>query len=792
MKSKYPSDGLTEEEAARRAVEGKGNNTVPEGTRTVKSIVLSHTLTYFNFINLFLGVLIITTGQFNNLLFLGVVICNAVIGIVQELKVKQMIDKLSVVTATRCTVIRDGRRREIGTRELVIDDVVVLRPGEQLACDGLVIGSDGLEVNEALLTGEARPVRKEIGDELLSGSFIAAGTGYQKITRVGSSCYASRLVRKARSRHRASSEMQRTIGRVIKVVSVAIIPIGILLYFSQRSAAGSDSATAIVRTVSGIVGMIPEGLVLLTSVSFIIGVGRLAAKKALVQEMESIEALARVSVLCTDKTGTITTGELQVSEVVPLGEETEEAVSDVMARINAAFSDTNSTQDALIRRFGHTSGWGIEDKIAFSSSRKFRAVSFAGHGAYVLGAPEYLAAGREALLETLSRYSEQGYRVLLLCRTDHISSRDDSIGTTIPLAAIMIADVIKENAIDTFRSFAEAGVAIKVLSGDNPLTVSAIARKAGIEGAENQIDASELPSRPEELRRVIGRYTVFGRVKPEQKQLFVKAWQMNGETVAMVGDGVNDVLAIKDADCGIAMAAGSEAAKQAAHIVLLDSDFASMKDIVAEGRTIIANVERSSSLYLTKTIYSILLCLIFIGLRQTYPWTTLQLGFINICCIGLPSFLLTLEKPDDPPAHGFLQHVLKVAAPSALTMTTMILLVQLLKFLFQWDLPVLGTFDLVIGGLVGLLVVLEVMWPLTKYRKIILTGSLVIFWFAVLLLPGFYDIHSLFMWWSLLLIPLGALTLYLITVYARLMNRLQAPLTARLTALRKKWKKRLR
>ena len=778
--------GLTDAEVADRVSRGLINTPPDSEQRTTAKIIRAHTLTYFNFLNIFLGILVFLTGEYKNMLFLGVIVCNSAIGIVQELRVKSLIDKLSVVTASRCTVIRNARRLEIPVEEIVKDDLVVLRPGDQLASDGIVMTSDGLELNESLLTGESKPVRKAFGDPLLSGSFVSAGTGVMRVEKVGADCYASQLVKKAQVKRRASSEMQLTIGRIIKVISILIIPIGLLLYFSQAAAHPEDSASAVVRTVSGVIGMIPEGLVLLTSVSFIIGVGRLALKRALVQEMEAIEALARVTVLCTDKTGTITTGKLKVHELVPLGGESKESVSEIIREINAAFSDTNNTQDALIQHFGQTTSWVTDDKIPFSSARKYRAVSFRGKGAYVLGAPEFLISDQEKMLSIIDSYSERGYRVLILGRTTAISSAEETIGPVTPLAAIVISDVIKTDAEETFRYFAENNVAVKVISGDNPHTVSSVAAKAGVKDADKYVDASTLPDTVTELRKVISNYTIFGRVKPEQKQMFVKAWQKNGETVAMVGDGVNDVLAIKDADCGIAMAAGSEAAKQAAHIVLLDSDFKAMKDIVGEGRTIISNIERVSSLYLTKTIYSILLCVIFILLKRSYPFTTLQIGLINICCIGMPSFLLTLKRPNGAPAKGFLMNVLKVAAPSALTMVVMMMVVQIMRAIFGWELETYSTFTLMLGGLVGLLVVLEVMWPMDIFDKFIFGACCAVFIAAIVFLPGFYDISDIWMWWSLLLIPLGFVTIWLITKFDKLMQRVSGPLYEWLVSRTKK------
>ncbi|MBR3277294.1 MAG: HAD-IC family P-type ATPase, partial [Lachnospiraceae bacterium] len=676
--------GLTAEEVSDREAEGLINVTVRKGQKTVRQIVFSHTLTYFNLLNILLGILVATTGQWKNMLFLGIIIGNSAIGIFQELKVKSLIDNLTVITAARVTAIRDGGEEEMPIDNIVVDDVIKLGPGDQVVTDGRVFDCRGLEVNESMLTGESQAVKKKDGDQVLSGSFIIAGTALQRVDKVGNESYASQLVAKASHKKRASSEMQRTIGRIIQVVSVIIIPVGLLLYRSQMIANGGVFANAIIRTVSGIIGMIPEGLVLLTSVSFIIGVGRLANKKALVQEMPSIESLARANIICTDKTGTITTGELRVNEVLPMGRVTRDQVMDIMAHINSAFTDTNVTQDALNAAFGKSKGWDARGIIPFSSERKFRAVSFDGHGDYVLGAPEFIVPNNKAALDVVDNYSQQGYRVLLLGRSKGIDPETGDKGAVTPIAAIIISDVIKEDAKETFAYFAKSGVAIKVLSGDNPLTVSSVAKKAGIAGAEKYVDATKLPEDPTAFRQAVMKYSVFGRVKPEQKQAFIKAWQAAGMTVAMVGDGVNDVLAIKDADCGIAMASGSEAAKQAAHIVLMDSDFSSMKDIVKEGKTIIANIERVSSLYLTKTIYSCLLSVIFILLKTPYPFTTLQMGLINLCGIGMPSFLLTLEQQEDVTTSGFLKHVLQTALPAALTMVTSMLVVQILNAMFPW------------------------------------------------------------------------------------------------------------
>ena len=747
------STGLTAEEVQYRVQQGEVNVTVPKGQKSVGRIVASHTLTYFNLLNIALAVLVLITGQIKNVLFLGTCISNTLIGIIQELKVKSLIDKLSVITTTKVNALRDGESTEIPVNEIVRDDMILVASGDQIVTDGSVYNCKGLEVNESMLTGESKPVRKKDGDKILSGSFITAGTACMQVEKIGDECYASELVSKASHKKRASSEMQRSIGRIIKVVSVVIIPVGLLLFRSQLQAAGGDFDTAVIRTVSGVIGMIPEGLVLLTSVSFIIGIGRLARKQALVQEMAAIESLARTNIICTDKTGTITTGDLKVEQIIALDTTPDSEIDEIISHTNGAFSDTNATQKAVDEHFGMRTDWTVRETIPFSSARKYKAASFESHGDYVIGAPEYLAPGNTIVLNLVADFSRKGYRVLLLGRSSGISAENDSVGVVSPVAAVVISDIIKEDARKTFKYFAKEGVEVKVLSGDNPVTVSTVAVKAGVKGGDKYVDATTLPTDPILLAQEIAKYNVFGRVKPEQKQAFVKAWQANGKTVAMVGDGVNDVLAIKDADCGIAMASGSEAAKQAAHIVLLDSDFASMKDIVREGRMIIANIERVSSLYLTKTLYSAMLSVIFILLSLSYPFTTLQMGLINMCCIGLPSFL-------------------KTSLPASLTMVAAMLIVQILHALFGWPSDIFSTFSMMLAGLVAMLVVADVCWPLVPYRKTVLIVCISLFAACVLLLPRFYDMHSIFMWWSLLLIPLMILIMMMIYWFSRLTNKL--------------------
>lgn len=750
--------GLSKEEVRQRIEKGLVNETNTSVSKTTGEIIRTHSLTYFNFLNIFLGCLVIISGQIKNLTFMAIIIINTIIGIFQELKVKKLVDGLSVITATKATVLRDGQRKEIPIDQIVMDDVIAVESGNQISADSIVLESSGIEVNESMITGESRPVKKKAGDTLFSGSFLVAGSGLARVEHVGKDNYATVLANQAKDKKRATSEMQDSIKRIIKIVGFIIIPVGILLFLSQRSVDGTTLSDALVNTVAGVIGMIPEGLVLLTSISFILGVGRLAGKRALVQEMEAIEALARVNVLCTDKTGTITTGELEVTELIPLAQAGIEEMKTIMNEIAFAFDDVNNTQTALMNYFTKTQSWEIEDAIPFSSARKYRAISFKDHGAYVLGAPEFIMKDDEALASRVEAYSEKGLRVLLLARADRISSEEELVEGASALGLILISDCIRTEARSTFEYFASQNVAVKVISGDNPATVSHIAVEAGLAGAERYVDATQLPEDDADLREVVEDYTVYGRVTPEQKQRIIKAYQANGRVVGMVGDGVNDVLALKDADCGIAMAAGSDAAKQVAHIVLLDSDFACMKDIVREGRMIISNIERVSALYLTKTIYSVLLCVIFIIIGRSYPFIPIHLSLISAAAIGLPSFILALEQTETVTQDGFLKNVLRIAVPGALVMVIDMLINQVLGMFFGFSGDILSTYNLLVAGFISMMVLVKVSSPLNLIRKILCIVCVVIFVAGVLLFGGFFSVTSVFQWRMIFILPVIAIT----------------------------------
>lgn len=705
-----------------------------DASRSRWEIIASHTFTYFNFLNVFLAGLIILSGQQKNMLFMGIVITNALIGIIQECKVKKLIDALSVVTATKAKRVSGGETREVMIEELRVGDVIKIMLGDQIPVDCETIESQGLEVNESLLTGESLAVRKKEGDTLYSGSSVTAGAATARVIHIGEENYATQLVKKAKTKRRATSEMQIAIKRIIKYVGYAIVPIGLALYYIQRNVAGNGRSDAIVNTVAGVLGMIPEGLVLLTSISFILGVGRLAKKNALVQEMEAIEALARVDVLCLDKTGTITTGELKVEQLLLLDEEYGiEKINHIMESMSYAFEETNATTDALRNYFTDTNKLTITERIPFSSKRKYMGIVTTENGKkqkYLLGAPEYVTQNKEVLSRT-KKFAAEGMRVLLLMG-EH------------PLALVVLSDVIKDDAPDTFRFFRGKGVDIKILSGDNPLTVSIVAGRAGLNGAENYVDAGELPEDIEALRQEIGKYTVFGRVSPEKKQQIIKAFEAEDKVTGMVGDGVNDVLALKDADCGIAMASGSDAAKQSAHIVLLDSDFSSMKEIVKEGRTIISNIERVSALYLTKTLYSIMLCVLFIIIGKSYPFIPIQLSLIGATAIGIPSFILAFERHEDTIPRGFLRNVLRISVPAAVILTGGLAAIAFLGTMLHFGELAVSTLNLLAGGLVSFGVLITVCIPMSRMRLALCVTVIALFCGMILLFPGFFGVFPVF------------------------------------------------
>ena len=784
-----PEQGLTAGQAAERAAAGYANLPVEAPTKTELQIVRDNVFTFFNLIFVVLAVCLLFVGDFRDMLFLVIAVANTLIGIVQEIRSKRTIDKLTLLSAPRATVVRDGQVGTLPTDKLVRDDVVLFAAGNQIPADAVVLTGE-IQVNESLLTGEPDAIVKRPGDTLLSGSFVVAGSGRAQLTKVGAESYASRLTLEAKKdAGPGQSEMMNSLDKLIRVIGIALVPMGIALFVKQYFFLEATLSHAITSTVAALIGMIPEGLYLLTSVALAVSVIRLARKKTLVHDMSSIETLARVDVLCVDKTGTITEPGMQVTGLVPLDAEkfSARSLETVLSAFYAAADADNDTARAMAARFREKSVWKADRVVPFTSATKWSAVSFMGHGSYVVGAPEFVMGQRYADLKDIAEeYSAQGERVLLLAKYDGRLDGKALTGALTPMALVRIVNKIRPEAPETFRYFAEQGVAVKVISGDNALTVSQVALRAGIEGAERYIDASTLES-DGDIARAVEQYTVFGRVTPNQKRKFVQALKKAGHTVAMTGDGVNDVLALKDADCGIAMASGADAACQAAHLVLLDSNFASMPEVVLEGRRVINNIQRAASLFLVKNIFSFLLAIITIfATNMPYPLVPLQLSLVSALTIGVPSFFLALE-PNKAIVQGrFLHNVLKRACPGGMTNLFLVLGAELFVAAFGFSAAELSTVAAMLMSFNGIFVLYQVCKPFDWKRRILwcaMTLGMVgaVGWFGGFfsMVPLTFQTGLVFTVLLLLAVPCQKTILRIMGIYSRTRDAVKVRLKAR-------------
>lgn len=662
-----PRAGLSSAEVAERVAAGLAN-TVPEApTRSIGQIVRANVFAPINLVVGILATLVIVAGSPKDALFAGVIVANSVIGVFQELRAKRVLDRLSVINAPRAHAVRDGAAVELHVHELVRDDIVELRAGAQVVADGVVVEHDHLEVDESLLTGEADPVVKTSTAEMLSGSAVIAGTGRMQVTRVGAENYAARLAEEARRFTLVNSKLRNDINRIVAVVGYLIIPLGLLLASSQFFRRDEGWRESVISTVAGLIGMVPEGLVLLTSVAFAVGVVRLAQARCLVQELPAIEVLARVDVLCADKTGTITEGSLAVSSVELVGDMSAEVVGTALGAFGHLDPDPNATGVAIGHHVATPPNWTLTARIPFSSGRKWGSMTFAESGCWVLGAPENVL--RDAVTADVTArvesHAREGRRVLVLASA--ADAHDSGLDGVVPAALVMLEDIVRADAPETLAFFAEQGVTVKVISGDNDVTVGAVARRAGLGDDLRTVNAMTLPADDTpEFAAAVRDAHVFGRVTPHQKRAMVRVLQEQGHTVAMTGDGVNDVLALKDADCGIAMASGSEATRGVAQLVLLDSNFSAMPRVVAEGRRVINNIERVASLFLAKTTYSVVLSLFTGVFAFAYPLRPIHLSLLSWFTIGMPAFFLALEANDSRVRTGFLRRVLGSSIPAGL------------------------------------------------------------------------------------------------------------------------------
>lgn len=661
-----PDRGLSASEVAKRNEENLLNISKLKTSKSLASIFVKNIFTFFNMTCLVVASALIVVGAYSDLLFMVIVILNTVIGIVQETKAKRIIDKLTLTNSNFTKVVRDGEEEEIYKTEVVLDDVLCLKPGMQIACDSIVL-SGQVEVNESLLTGESLPVKKVEGDSLLGGSFISSGSCKAKVNKIGDDNYISQLSQKAKTFKQAKSELLTSLRTLIKIITIFMVPIAIMMlynnysYYSENPALDYSLSYMVITKTSGcIIAMIPAGMFLLTSVALAVSVIRLSKKHTLVQELYCIEMLARTNVLCLDKTGTLTNGSMSVKNVELLSNTTEKEVDKIIASMVASFHDANHTALALKSYFGKPA-YTAEKSIPFSSERKFMGCKFKNSNAYKLGAYEYVMDKPTQELKTKAEsYATNGYRVLLLTECDKNFSNANSK----PIAFILLQDNIRKDAPKTIEWFKQNDVDIKIISGDNPITVSEVARRCGVENCDKYISLQGLNNN--EVIEAATKYTIFGRVSPEQKAILVKTLKAQGKTVAMTGDGVNDILALKEADCSIAIAAGSDAAKSVSQLVLLDSNFSSMPSVVAEGRRVINNIQKSSSLFLMKTIFAISIAIFVLCMNKTYPFSPIQFILLEMFVIGLPSFFLALQPNINRIKGKFLSNLLKNALPAGI------------------------------------------------------------------------------------------------------------------------------
>ena len=719
--------GLNSDQVNEYFENGWSNEPVEPPSKTVPEIIKSNLFTYFNLVFAVLAALLILAGSFRNLTFLPVILANLFIGIIQEIRAKNTLDKLSVLNAPKALVVREGRQFSIPAEELVLDDIVIFKAGNQICADAIVVDGE-VSVNESLLTGESDEISKKPGDELMSGSFIVSGECYARLDKVGEDSYISKLTLEAKAMNsEEQSEMIRVLDKLVGVVGILIIPIGLLLFGQQFFFSGASFSKSITSMVAAVIGMIPEGLYLLASVALVVSVMRLASKKLLVHDMKCIETLARVNVLCVDKTGTITENTMEVNGEIPMDGYDSQSMAplkQIISDFASAMSSDNITMKAMKDYFNKPSGRKAVSVSPFSSQFKYSGAAFED-GSYVLGAPEFvLREDYDNYREQIEQYSSEGYRVLVFGIYDGVIDGKALTGKVTPLGLVFLSNPIRKEAPETFKYFENQGVEIKVISGDNPVTVSQVALQAGIANADNYIDASTLTT-DEAIEDAVLRYTVFGRVTPDQKRKFVRALKKAGRTVAMTGDGVNDVLALKDADCSVAMASGSDAAAQASQLVLLDSNFACMPSVVMEGRRVVNNIERSASLFLVKNIFSFLLSLFSVCFMINYPLEPSQISLISMFTIGVPAFFLALQPNKNIIQGHFLSNVLIKALPAGITDFLVVGALVVFGQVFEVGETDISTACTMLLAIVGFVILYNISKPMNALRWCVWGGCIV-------------------------------------------------------------------
>ena len=755
-------NGLNSHEVEYRINNNMVNNESIKTSRTLRSIFLSNIITLFNFIHFVLFVLVLTTGSLNNATFVISIIANMIISIYQEIKAKRIIDKLTIANVSKVMVIRDGEKKEILPTEIVIDDILYLKQGDSLIVDAQIINSENCEVDESVITGESDSIIKKIGDKIISGSIIISGNCYAKVISINRDTYANNLIKEASSSIDDSSYLKKSINSILKVVTILIVPVGMLLFITQFFYSNQTYSESVLSTVAGIIGMIPDGLVLLTSISLTVGVIKMASKKVIIQKLNGIELLACVDILCLDKTGTITDGSMDVIDVVKYNNEID--FNKIIS--NMVRDEVNVTDRALIKYFGVNDDMKIIEHIPFSSLRKYSYVKF-NDNSYALGALEYMTNKDIDDCEEIKKYVDKGYRIITLVKC----GEKFDINTNEILGFIILKDNVRLNAKETLEYFKEQNVDIKIISGDNPRTVSNILRQLGIDGYDKFISGDKLPNNFDDLKKIVNNYKIYGRVTPYQKQSIIKALKENA-TVGMIGDGVNDILALKEADCGIALASGISAARSVSEVVLTESDFSVLPNIVNEGRRVVNNIERVASMYLIKTVYSFLISLLCIVLVHEYPFYPVQLSLIGIVCVGIPSFFLALEPNYNKVKKGFLVKVFRNALPSGLCVCINILFLMMFTYIFKLDFESFRVIAVVVTGYLNLRLLYKVSLPLSFLRKVLLiicslSFILLLFIFSDFFLIKNYNFMS-FIFIGILIFADNYITLFFEEIYDKI------------------------
>ena len=725
----YIITGLTNKEIEERINSGKINHNTTIKTKSVKEIFRTNICTLFNFLNLFLAFLVFLVGSYKNLLFLGTILCNTLIGIIQELKSKKIIDKLSLIVSKKVTVIRNGENKFITPEQIVMDDLIKLMPGEQIVTDSKILNGK-IEVNESLITGEINPIQKNIGDTILSGSFVVSGEALAQVIHVGEENYTYKITKEAKYLKPIGSEIMKSLKKIIKLISYIIVPIGILFFLKQTHIPNNTIQNSVVNTVAALIAIIPDGLMLLTSTVMALSVIKLSKHNVLIQEMYCMEILARVDTICFDKTGTLTKGQMQITKYIPI--KTTD-IKTIIKEICYNLDNHNSTMNALIDKYGKTNNYKVKEIIPFKSENKWSGVTFEKYGTYIIGAPEKLLSD----LKIVEKYQQEN-RVIVLVHSEE-NFKNEKLPKHLELIGIfLIEDVIRKEAKETIEFFQKNDVDVKIISGDNPITVSKIAQKLKLSFYDNYIDTTNLTE--QELKEAALKYNIFGRVTPQGKKMLVKSLQENNHTVAMTGDGVNDVLALKQSDCAIALSSGTEAARNVSELILLDSNFNSIPKIVLEGRRTINNIQRSASLFITKTLYALLLLTLFMFVKKSYPFIPIQLTLTSVFTIGIPAFILALEPNNEKVKGNFLINVTSVAFPTSITIIFNIILLLITSEIINMSQIDISTIAVLLLGTTGFMHIYRISYPLNLIRTILLTTMIISFLIAIF---GFENLFSL-------------------------------------------------